>query len=92
MALQTALHLAEQDAADCIAETIALNPPAALMAVIRPQAVAGWKGNRRRQPGEEGGGAPCPSEFLLHRQERASAAAGASRVHPQNHTSPETEN
>lgn len=73
LSLQSALHNAEQDAALCIAETIALlpNPPAALMAVIRPQgAVAGWQGNRRRQPKDEGGGAPCPSEFLLHRQER----------------------
>ena len=65
LALQTALYNAEQDAANCIAETIALNPPAALMAVIRPQMVAGWKGNRRPQP--EGGGAPCPEEFL-HRK------------------------
>jgi hypothetical protein len=65
LALQTALYNAEQDAANCIAETIVLNPPAALMAVIRPQMVAGWKGNRRPQP--EGGGAPCPEEFL-HRK------------------------
>ena len=68
LALQTALYNAEQDAASCIAETIALNPPAALMAVIRPQMVAGWKGNRRAQP--EGGGAPCPEEFL-HRKSKA---------------------
>lgn len=86
MALQFALHSAEQDAADCLAERIAMAPPAALMAVIRPQAVAGWKGNRRRQPNEEGGGAPCPSEFLLQRQQRSAAAGkeAAIRVHLKN--------
>jgi hypothetical protein len=67
LVLQTALYNAEQDAEKCIAETISLNPPAALMAVIRPQMVAGWKGNRRPQP--EGGGAPCPEEFL-HRKSK----------------------
>ncbi len=70
LALQNALYNAEQDAANCIAETIALNPPAALMAVIRPQMVAGWEGNRRPQP--EGGGAPCPEEFL-HRKTKKDA-------------------
>ena len=87
VALQTALHLAEQQAADAIAEIIALKPPAALMAVIRPQQVAGWNGTKRRAFGAEGGGAPCPSEFLLNRQQRANQSAaesGPSRVHPSN--------
>jgi hypothetical protein len=70
VALQTALHLAEVKAARVIAERIAANPPAALMAVIQPQVVAGWQGNKRRQPGEEGGGAPCPPEFLKTREQR----------------------
>jgi Serine hydrolase (FSH1) len=84
LALQTALHIAEQDASNCIAETIVLNPPAALMAVIRPQTVAGWKGNRRAQP--EGGGAPCPEEFL-HKNRRTShvtsstTSSGSSNIH-----------
>ena len=69
LALQTALYIAEEDAANCIAETVALNPPSALMAVIRPQMVAGWKGNRRPQP--EGGGAPCPEEFLHRKTKNA---------------------
>jgi hypothetical protein len=96
--LQTALHIAEQQASDAIAQHIAQHPPAALMAVIRPQAVvAGWQGGKRRQPGEEGGGAPCPIEFVLHRNQRsastmptttnssstASDGGSASRVHPQ---------
>jgi Serine hydrolase (FSH1) len=72
LTLQTALYYAEQDAANCIAETITINPPAALMAVIRPQVVAGWKGNRRPQP--EGGGAPCPEEFL-HRSSKNTTKA-----------------
>lgn len=80
VALQMALHRAETAAAEVLAERIAENPPAALMAVIRPQAVAGWSGNRRRQFGEEGGGAPCPSEFLLHKEKRS--GTGASRMHP----------
>jgi hypothetical protein len=80
VALRTALHVAEQEAADVVAESIANDPPAALMAVIRPSDVAGWKGNKRRQPDEEGGGAPCPFEFLLQRRKRS--GKGASRVHP----------
>lgn len=84
--LQNALYFTEQQAADKIAIEIAKNPPAPLMAIIRPQHVAGWQGNKRRQPGEEGGGAPCPSEFLLkqdNRPNRHNAGSGSvSRVHP----------
>lgn len=82
LALQTALHSVQIRAAELLAAQIAENPPAALMAVIHPQHVAGWKGNKRRQPGEEGGGAPCPPEFLLHRERRTAATAGESRAHP----------
>ncbi|GAX10117.1 hypothetical protein FisN_3Lh308 [Fistulifera solaris] len=84
--LQNALYFTEQQAADKIALEIAKNPPAPLMAIIRPQHVAGWQGNKRRQPGEEGGGAPCPSEFLLKRDKRhnrhKTGGGGVSRVHP----------
>ncbi|GKY98435.1 hypothetical protein MPSEU_000801000 [Mayamaea pseudoterrestris] len=81
VALQTALHSAQLQAADMIAEHIAAHPPAALMAVIRPAGeVAGWAGDKRRQANEEGGGAPCPSEFLLHREKRQ--GHGVSRQHP----------
>ncbi|GAX16210.1 hypothetical protein FisN_3Hh308 [Fistulifera solaris] len=84
--LQNALYFTEQQAADKIALEIAKNPPAPLMAIIRPQHVAGWQGNKRRQPGEEGGGAPCPSEFLLKRDKRPNqhktGGGGVSRVHP----------
>jgi hypothetical protein len=80
LALCTALHLTETVAAAAIAEQIAANPPAALMAVIRPQAVSGWSGSKRNPAG---GGAPCPSEFLLHREKRQSASAdGPAKVHP----------
>lgn len=95
VALQTALHLAEQQAADAIADVIALKPPASLMAVIRPQQVAGWNGTKRRAFGTEGGGAPCPSEFLLNRQQRAnqsSSESGPSRVHPDNKVEDTQEN
>ena len=34
------------------------------------KAVAGWQGARRRGFGEEGGGAPCPGEFLLREEDR----------------------
>lgn len=84
--LQNALYYTEQQAAERMALEIAKNPPAPLMAIIQPQHVAGWKGNKRRQPNEEGGGAPCPSEFLLKRKNRPNshkvANGAASRVHP----------
>jgi Serine hydrolase (FSH1) len=83
VALQTALHLAEEEATDYIAREIAANPPKALMAIILPHHVGGWSGDRRRQPGEQGGGAPCPEEFLLQRERRSAASEGASRNHPQ---------
>lgn len=34
------------------------------------KAVGAWHGARRRGFGEEGGGAPCPEEFLLREEER----------------------
>jgi len=34
------------------------------------KAVGAWQGDRRRGFGEEGGGAPCPGEFLLREEER----------------------
>ncbi|KAL9183966.1 hypothetical protein ACHAXT_002052 [Thalassiosira profunda] len=37
-------------------------------------AVGAWHGARRRGIGEEGGGAPCPGEFLLREEERDSVA------------------
>lgn len=93
--LQNQLYLVEQEAATLVAREIAKNPPNPLMAVITPQNVGGWSGSKRRGPNDEGGGAPCPSEFLLNREKRsttkstASAADGdceggaeASRVHP----------
>jgi hypothetical protein len=33
-------------------------------------AVGAWQGPRRRGFGEEGGGAPCPQEFLMKENER----------------------
>jgi hypothetical protein len=82
LALQNQLYLAEQEAADFVAQIIAEDPPTALMAVISPQNVGGWSGEKRRQPNEEGGGAPCPADFLLKREKRAGDANGPSRVHP----------
>jgi len=37
------------------------------------KAVGAWHGARRRGFGEEGGGAPCPGEFLLREEERKAA-------------------
>eukprot|EP00536_Pseudo-nitzschia_multiseries_P010746 jgi/Psemu1/204022/e_gw1.338.51.1 len=70
LALRHDLHRTETDAAQLVARHIAENPPNALMAVITPRDVGGFR-DRRRGPGEEGGGAPCPSEFLLHRAKRS---------------------
>ena len=69
LALQHELHRTETDAAHLVARHIAENPPDALMAVITPKDVGGFR-DRRRGPNEDGGGAPCPSEFLLHRAKR----------------------
>jgi len=49
------------------------------------KAVGAWHGARRRGFGEEGGGAPCPGEFLLREEERqgaVSAAKSSSLVNP----------
>lgn len=87
LVLQNHLFLAEQEAANAVAQRIALNPPKALMAVISPQNVGGWSGGKRRAPTEEGGGAPCPSEFLLRREKRTTDPHGPTREHPKQHPS-----
>jgi len=102
LALQSALHMAEYHASEAIAQQISENPPNALMAVIRPHGdVAGWSEAKRRQPHEEGGGAPCPSEFLYQRDDKRREqvrshgsppgsqdddGARASRIHPNDKT------
>lgn len=84
IALQNRLAGVEQLATLAIAQEIQRNPPKALMAVIGPSialhekenevdvgmAMGAWQGPRRREFGEEGGGAPCPEEFLLKEKER----------------------
>jgi hypothetical protein len=82
LALQNQLFLAEQEAAHLVAQQIAEKPPKALMAVISPKNVGGFCGGRRRGPDEEGGGAPCPSEFLLQREKRTTNPNGPTRQHP----------
>lgn len=86
--LQTQLHFLEQEVSRLIAEQIADDPPKSLMAVIQPQSVSGWN-RRRREYGAEGGGAPCPSEFLLKRETRATDTNGPSRHHPSSNKSQE---
>ena len=91
LVLQNHLYVAEQAAAHAVAERIAMDPPKALMAVISPQNVGGWSGGKRRAFGEEGGGAPCPSEFLLKREKRTTDPNGPTRAyrsHSQNTKSP----
>jgi len=82
LALQNQLYMVEQEAASMVAEQIAADPPKTLMAVIQPQKVGGWSGRKRRGPKEEGGGAPCPSEFLLKREKRTTNPNGPTRNHP----------
>jgi len=82
LTLQNQLYMAEQEAANIVAQHIAADPPKALMAVISPQKVGGWSGRKRRGPKEEGGGAPCPSEFLLKREKRTTNPDGPTRNHP----------
>jgi hypothetical protein len=73
LALRHELHRTEIEAAQLVAQHIAENPPDALMAVITPKDMGGFR-DRRRGPDEDGGGAPCPSEFLLHRAKRTTTA------------------
>ncbi|EJK50780.1 hypothetical protein THAOC_30119, partial [Thalassiosira oceanica] len=40
------------------------------VAKVVDRAVGAWAGARRRGFGEEGGGAPCPQNFLLKEEER----------------------
>jgi hypothetical protein len=83
ISLQNQLYLAEQEAVNMVAQRIAADPPKALMAVISPQNVGGWSGKKRRGPKDEGGGAPCPSEFLLKREKRITNPNGPNRQHPE---------
>jgi hypothetical protein len=83
LALQNQLHFVEQEASRLIAQRIAEDPPNVLMAVVAPKAV-GAVGMKRRGPNEEGGGAPCPAEFLLRRETRSNldSEGKSSRMHP----------
>mmetsp|Transcript_18599 Transcript_18599/g.22323 ORF Transcript_18599/g.22323 Transcript_18599/m.22323 type:complete len:127 (+) Transcript_18599:17-397(+) len=76
LALQSELHRVEQEASRIVAEQIRENPPKALMAVITPQSIGGWSGPKRRGPHDEGGGAPCPSEFLMNKEDRKNTTPG----------------
>lgn len=89
LVLQNHLYLAEQAAANAVAQRIAMDPPKALMAVISPQNVGGWSGAKRQAP--EGGGAPCPSDFLLRREKRTTDPHGPTREHPNQKNATEEE-
>lgn len=65
--LQNQLHVVEQEAAQLVTQMVSENPPKALMAVISPQRLGAWSGDKPQKPG---GGAPCPSEFLLRKEAR----------------------
>jgi hypothetical protein len=79
-----------------VAQEIASNPPAALVTIVTPRGDVGGFSDRRRGPDEDGGGAPCPSEFLLHRAKRANqqndpnpSGGDAPRNHPNEAKSPQ---
>jgi hypothetical protein len=80
LALQNQLFWVEQQAAHLVAKEIAANPPKPLMAVISPKEVGGFSGSKHRDV--PGGGAPCPSEFLLQREKRTTNPNGPTRDHP----------
>lgn len=72
LVLKDRLYEVEQEAAMLVNQHAMTNPPASLVAAIVPAAssksvVGAWSGSK---PFKEGGGAPCPSDFLLPRQER----------------------
>ena len=82
LTMQKRLKGLELQATNMIAHESGLNPPRALMAVIDRNLVGGWSGGRRNEPG---GGAPCPSEFVLKEQQRKSQTkrAGPDRRKPE---------
>ncbi|GMI23161.1 hypothetical protein TrCOL_g3517 [Triparma columacea] len=65
--MRSRLRRLEAYAGSVIASESGSNPPRALMAVIDRNAVGGWSGGRRVEPG---GGAPCPVEFVRKEKER----------------------
>jgi predicted Abi (CAAX) family protease len=67
LVLQNQLHVVEQEAAQLVAQMVSDNPPKALMAIISPQGLGAWSGDKPQKPG---GGAPCPSDFLLRKEAR----------------------
>ncbi|GMH88265.1 hypothetical protein TrST_g6922 [Triparma strigata] len=67
LSMQAQLKSLEFQAGSMIARESEVNPPRALMAVIDRNAVGGWSGGRRVEPG---GGAPCPEDFVKKEGER----------------------
>lgn len=68
LVLQNQLFVVEQEAAQLVARMVSDNPPKALMAIISPKGGLGaWTGDKPQKPG---GGAPCPSDFLLRKEAR----------------------
>jgi len=76
------LALLEHVAGMALVEHVEANPPKALMAVIAPGAVGGWSGDRRRDFGSEGGGAPCPQKFVLREEDRREEEGRATGTDP----------
>lgn len=71
LATQRKLRRLEEYATNLVTSTAAMNAPRALMAVISPTAVGGWMGPKdRSDPTMDGGGAPCPLEFIRKKSER----------------------
>ena len=71
----------EREALDLIHQTVAENPPKALMAIITPDPssarggtlMGGWSGERdafRSDEFKRSGGAPCPKEFTVRENNR----------------------
>lgn len=67
--LQLQLQAMEEKAEKWITTALATAPPKALMAIISPRAVGGWLG-KKESTKEDGGGAPCPRQFIMKRTER----------------------
>jgi hypothetical protein len=67
---QRKLAALELSASQMIAMAASENPPKALMAVIDRNAVGGWSGAKQRGPKDEGGGAPCPPDFVRAKEKR----------------------
>jgi len=83
----------DNDTTDGKLDDADINQQGAAREVVKvvDKAVGAWQGGRRRGFGEEGGGAPCPEEFLLREEERGNAVRPAAQAGEDEDDDPDTD-